>query len=39
MARNLNLFPDFSASFMSSLAGSEPGLRMKIMGEKAVLWS
>lgn len=39
MARNLSLLPpnpDLSASFIRSLAGSEPGLRMKIIGEKGL---
>ncbi|TNN52941.1 hypothetical protein EYF80_036879 [Liparis tanakae] len=38
IARNLNLLspkPDLSASFMRSVAGSEPGLKMKTMGEEA----
>lgn len=40
MARNLSLSAlnsDLSASFMRSLTGSEPGLRMKTTGEKGVL--
>lgn len=39
MARNLSLLPpnpDLSASFIRSLAGSEPGLRMKIIGENGL---
>ena len=39
MAKNLSLFPlkpDLSANFMRSLAGSEPGLKMKIIGENGV---
>ena len=39
IARNFNLFPpkpDLSASFIKSLAGSEPGLRMKIIGENGL---
>lgn len=40
MARNLSLSAlnsDLSASFMRSLTGSEPGLRIKTTGEKGVL--
>ena len=36
MARNFSLLPpnpDLSASFMRSLAGSEPGLRINMIGE------
>jgi hypothetical protein len=36
MAKNFNLLPpnpDLSANFMRSLAGSDPGLRMNMIGE------
>lgn len=39
MARNFNLFPpnpDLSASFIRSLAGSEPGLSINMIGEKGL---
>lgn len=42
MARNLRRFPpkpQRSANFIRSLAGSEPGLRMKTIGELGVLCS
>ena len=39
MAKNLSLLPlnpVLSANFIRSLAGSEPGLRMNMIGEKGV---